>query len=107
MNKKQAPLCTLHTLPEQHVSDGRVDVLGARLARVDHQAVDKLHRLGSLTTQLSADDHLAALSTTLHDESQHTVTRPGGGGYQYIGYELINMSGDIENQIMLTTVRMY
>ncbi|EDS29838.1 conserved hypothetical protein [Culex quinquefasciatus] len=40
---------------------------------MDHHSVDELHRLGTLTAQLSGYDHLLTLGGGLHDEAQHTV----------------------------------
>ena len=55
------------------MADGIVDIVIDRLARVDHQAVNKLHRLGTLSTQLARDDDFAALGTGLHDVADNTV----------------------------------
>ena len=53
-----------------------IDVVVAWVTRVDHQAVDELHGLGSLTSELAGDNDLAALSARLHDESEDTVAGP-------------------------------
>lgn len=55
------------------MSDGLIDVVVHRITAVDHQPVDELHRLGTLTAQFAGHDHLAALGAALHDETQHTV----------------------------------
>lgn len=62
-----------HTLSEEHVSHGNINVIVLGLTRVDHPAVDELHALGSLATQLAADNHFTALGTGFHDEAKNTV----------------------------------
>lgn len=64
-----------HSLAQQHVPGGGIDVVVDGVSGVDHQTVDELHRLGTLTAQLAGHDHLAALGARLHDEAQHTVAR--------------------------------
>merc|ERR1712060_741232 len=59
-----------NTLAQQDVSDGSVDVLLRRTAAVNHQTVDELHRLRSLTAKLAGNNHFATLSAGLHDESE-------------------------------------
>lgn len=66
------------TLPQMHVTHSCVDIVAAWLSRVDHEAVSKLHALGSLTTQLAGHHHLATLGSRLHDEAQHTIASTGG-----------------------------
>lgn len=66
-------LDTEHTLSEQDVSDGIVDVVSSGLTRVDHETVGELHRLGSSSSEFTRDDDLATLGTGLHDESEDTV----------------------------------
>ena len=41
------------TLSEENVANGGIDVVTDWLTAVDHQTVDKLHRLGTLSTQLA------------------------------------------------------
>lgn len=65
------------TLPQQDMADRRVHVIVDWVSAVDHQAVYKLHGLGSLTSQLARNHNLTALSAALHDEPQHTVAGPG------------------------------
>jgi len=55
------------------MTGGGLDVVVARISRVDHETIDELHRLGTLTTQLAGDDDLATLGAGLHDETEHTV----------------------------------
>lgn len=57
------------TLSEKDVAHSFVDVVDCWVSTVDHQAIDELHRLGSLPSQLSGDDNFTTLSTALHDES--------------------------------------
>lgn len=40
---------------------------------MDHNTVDELHALGSLTSELSRYDDFASESAGFHDETQHTV----------------------------------
>ena len=60
------------------MADGGVNVVVDGVSAVDHQTVHELHGLGPLTPQLTGHHHLTALSAALHDETQHTVARPGG-----------------------------
>ena len=46
---------------------------------MDHEAVEELHALGTLTAQLAAHDELAALHAALHDEAQHAVAGTAEG----------------------------
>lgn len=66
-------LDTQNTLTQQNVTSGCVDVVVARITRVDHQAIDELHRLGALTTELSRHDNFASLSARLHDETENAI----------------------------------
>merc|ERR1719445_369720 len=65
-----------HTLSEVDVSDGIIYVVLSGLTRVDHETVSELHALGTLTTQLAADNHFATLGTRLHDETEDTIAGP-------------------------------
>ena len=62
-------------LSEEHVTASGVDVVVAGVSGVDHETVDELHGLGSLTAQLARHHHLAPLRPGLHDEAQYTVAR--------------------------------
>merc|ERR1719305_1407055 len=72
-------LDTEHTLSEQDVSAGHVHVLVDGVSGVDHQTVNKLHGLGSLSPQLAGHDNLASLGARLHDETEHTIAGPPDG----------------------------
>ena len=61
------------SLPEEDVSAGHVDVLIDGISGVDHQTVNKLHSLGSLSSQLAAHHDLAALGSALHDEPENSI----------------------------------
>ena len=61
------------SLSEKNVSASHVNILIDWVSRVDHQTINKLHGLGSLTSQLATDHHLATLGSGLHDEPQHTI----------------------------------
>lgn len=58
------------------MADRCVDVIVDWVSTVDHQAVDELHGLGSLTPQLTRHDDLTAFGAALHDEPQNTIARP-------------------------------
>ena len=60
-------------LPQQHVSDGSVDVIPGGVSRGHHVAVLELHGLGTLRPELAGHDDLAPLGSALHDEPQHTI----------------------------------
>ena len=62
-------------LSKEHVTAGGVNVVVAGVAGVDHEAVDELHGLGTLTAQLAGDHHLATLRPGLHDEAKNTIAR--------------------------------
>ena len=64
---------TPQTLTEQDVPDGVVDKVDVGLTRVDHEPVDKLHRLGTSGAELAGNDNLATLGAGLHDETEDTV----------------------------------
>lgn len=66
-------LDTQHTLAQQDVASSAVDKVLGGLARVDHEAIGKLHGLGTGSTKLARDDDLATLGTRLHDEAQDTI----------------------------------
>ncbi len=61
------------TLSQVDVSDRTVNVLLRGEARVDHEPIHKLHRLGSLSSKLSGHDHLTTLRPTLHDKAEHSI----------------------------------
>jgi len=62
-----------HALAEEDVADGHVDEIPRRLARVDHEAVRKLHRLCTRGPQFARHYNLAALRTGFHDEAEDSV----------------------------------
>ena len=47
-----------NTLPQEDVPARGVDIVIDGVSGVDHQAVDKLHGLGPLTSQLAAHNNL-------------------------------------------------
>ena len=67
------------SLSEQHVTASGVHVVVDGVSGMDHEAVNELHRLGPLSPQLAGHDHLATLSSGLHDEPQDSVARPTDG----------------------------
>lgn len=71
--KHNLDLDTQHSLTQQNVTCGGVDVVVAGVTRVNHQAIDELHRLCTLTTELSGNDDFASLGAGLHDETEHTI----------------------------------
>merc|ERR1712019_279169 len=66
-------------LSEENVPAGHVHVLVDGISGVDHQTVNKLHGLGSLSSQLAAHHNLAALSSALHDEPEDSIASPPDG----------------------------
>ena len=68
-----------NSLPQQDVSDGLIDEVPGGLTGVDHVSIGELHGLGSSSTQLSGNNNLTTLGTSLHDESEDTVTSTNVG----------------------------
>ena len=62
------------TLSEENVADSCIYVVFDRLSTVDHQTVNKFHRLCPLTSQFTRHHNFAALGITLHDETKNTIT---------------------------------
>ena len=58
------------------MTDSRVNVVTAGVARVNHETVDEFHALGTLSSQFSGHNNFATLGTRLHDETQHTIASP-------------------------------
>ena len=48
----------VRTLTELHVPDSLLDVVVDGVSGVDHESVDELHGLGTLTAELARDDNL-------------------------------------------------
>ena len=61
------------TLSQFDVLDGLLYIVVDRVARVNHETVDELHGLGTLTSEFTRHDDLAALGARLHDEAEDTV----------------------------------
>merc|ERR1719262_2123163 len=57
---------TKNALSKENVANGSIDILLGGVAAVDHQPVNELHRLGSLPSKFSGNDHLATLGARLH-----------------------------------------
>lgn len=66
------------TLPEKDVTHSCVDVVIHRVSTVDHQAIHKLHGLGTLASEFAGHDHLTTLGTALHDEAEDTIAGSAG-----------------------------
>jgi len=62
-----------NALSQLDVLDSSLYIVVGRVARVNHQAVDELHGLGALASQLARDDNLAALGSRFHDKTKHGV----------------------------------
>jgi hypothetical protein len=62
------------------VSNGLVNEVPGGLTGVDHVSIGELHGLGSGSSQLSGDNDLTTLGTSLHNESEDTVTSSEMGG---------------------------
>jgi hypothetical protein len=56
------------------VSDGSVDVDVGGFSTVDHQTIDELHALGSLTSKFARYNNFTTLGSRLHDETENTIT---------------------------------
>jgi len=80
-------LDTEHSLSEENVSHGGVDVFPGWVTGVDHHTVDELHSLRSLASDLTADNDFATSSTLLHHESEDTV---GGSSDGKTAEELVS-----------------
>ena len=61
------------TLSEENVSACDIDVVVGWVSGVNHQTVDELHGLGTLTTQFTRHDNLNTLGAGFHDETKNTV----------------------------------
>ncbi|GMT20616.1 hypothetical protein PFISCL1PPCAC_11913, partial [Pristionchus fissidentatus] len=72
-------LDTQNSLTELDVSDGLLDVVVDGVSGVDKKTVVELHRLGTLTTELSRDNDLATLGVRLHDETEDSVACTANG----------------------------
>ena len=62
-----------YALLEQHVTHSGLDVVVRGVAGVDHESLDELHALGSLSTKLSRHNDFASHGLGLHDASEHGV----------------------------------
>ncbi len=56
----------------------------------ERRTINKLHCLGTLSTELSRDNNFAALGLVLHDEAEHTVacTAHGKAAEQLVAQRL-------------------
>merc|ERR1719333_616007 len=61
------------SLSQEDVSASHVNIIVDWVSGVDHQTINELHGLGSLSSQLAADHNLATLSSGLHDETEDTI----------------------------------
>jgi len=77
--KHDLDLNSQDSLTQQDVTSGSVDVIVARITRVDHQTINELHGLGTLTTELSGNDNFATLGARLHDEAEDTIAGATNG----------------------------
>lgn len=60
------------------MTHGCVDVVIHRVSAVDHQAIHKLHGLGTLTSELAGHNHLTTLGSALHDEAEDAIAGSAG-----------------------------
>mmetsp|Transcript_31932 Transcript_31932/g.72857 ORF Transcript_31932/g.72857 Transcript_31932/m.72857 type:complete len:217 (+) Transcript_31932:292-942(+) len=65
-----------HALAHVDVANGFIDVVQLGLTGRDEVAILELHGLGSLSSQLAADDDFTALGTVLHNEADDTIACP-------------------------------
>ena len=75
-NHKFILLDAKDTLSEENVTAGNIDVVVCWVSGVDHESVDELHGLGSLSSKLAGHDNLATLGSGLHDETENTIASP-------------------------------
>merc|ERR1719333_161444 len=67
------------SLSQEDVSASHVNIIVDWVSGVDHQTINELHGLGSLSSQLSTDHDLATLSSGLHDETEDTIACSSDG----------------------------
>ena len=77
--KHDLDLDTDDSLTELNVSDGLLDVVVDWVSRVNHESINELHGLSTLSTKLSRDDNLNSLSSRLHDETENSVASTTDG----------------------------
>jgi hypothetical protein len=66
-------LNTKDTLAKKDVANSSLNEVASGLARVDHETISELHRLGTSSTELARDNNLATLGTRLHNETEDTI----------------------------------
>src|SRR5690606_31176929 len=66
-------LNTKHTLTKHNMANSIINKIIDRLTSVDHETINKLHRLGTLSTELTRNNNLNTLSTRLHDKTEYTI----------------------------------
>ena len=64
------------TLSEENVSACDIDIVVGWVSGVNHESIDELHGLGSLSSKLAGNNNLATLGTGLHDETEDSVASP-------------------------------
>lgn len=62
-----------HSLSQENVTCGRIDVIMDWITGMDHQTVNELHALRTLATQFTGHNDFATLGSRFHDEPQHSV----------------------------------
>merc|ERR1711931_438644 len=67
-------LDTDHTLSQVNVTNCHIDVFESWVTTVDHEAICELHPFGSLSSKFSRYNNFATFGTTLHDETNNTIT---------------------------------
>mmetsp|Transcript_19288 Transcript_19288/g.34854 ORF Transcript_19288/g.34854 Transcript_19288/m.34854 type:complete len:330 (-) Transcript_19288:81-1070(-) len=70
---------TNHTLPQGNMTHSHIGVNLGSMTRLDHVSIAEFHGLGTLSSKLSRNDHLATLSGSLHDETHDTVASTTDG----------------------------
>lgn len=68
-----------NSLTQKDVTGGCVNVVVARISGVNHESIDELHGLCTLTAQFSGNDDLATLGTGLHDETENSIASATDG----------------------------
>lgn len=79
VGKHDSDLDTENTLAHENVANSAVNVLLRGLAGLDHVALLELHALGTLGSELTGNDDLAALSAVLHNVAEDGVASTANG----------------------------
>merc|ERR1712038_257267 len=65
---------TEHSLTEENVSDGFVDILFSWITGVDHHSVDEFHTFCTLTTDFTGDHDFTTTTARFLDKSEDAIS---------------------------------